>query len=257
MNVLPYFVSFLSELEKIAASKHRLTIPKMREGRRSMSVDTLLRKDREQTLFKEAAETEYKLQGHATHQGLPIAIENRKGSVRSGVDDDGKPWRTKFEVPYGYIKGTKGKDGEEIDAFVGPDKAARDAYVVHQRKADGTGHDEDKVMLGFPSKSEAKATYLKHYDDPKFLGPISTIRVLDLKARLAKSREQTKLAGLHYPYASEADRPEPKKRGDVPSRDGITVENGKAERSFSHEFAATEPVVVNAMTPETGASPRY
>jgi len=147
---------------------------------------------------------EHRLQGQTEVQGIPIAIENRVGDVRTGVDRDGHRWRTRMSRPYGYIKGTKGKDGEEIDAFVGPVKDAPKAYVVHQHKPDGTGHDEDKVMLGFRSKEEAKKTYLQHYDDPKFLGPISTLPVEALKEKLDQRAGVTirKLAALVLPRST-------------------------------------------------------
>jgi hypothetical protein len=136
----------------------------------------------------------FKLQGHTEHQGIPIAIENRKGSVRKGVDKDGKPWRTVMKHPYGFIKGTKGKDGEEVDVYVGPVKDAPNAYVVHQHKSDGKGFDEDKVMLGFGSEDEARTAYLKHYDDPKFLGPISTVPVEKLKDLIAEGKKLEKIS---------------------------------------------------------------
>lgn len=136
----------------------------------------------------------FKLQGHISMQGLPIAIENRKGSARQGVGDDGKPWRTVMKHPYGYIKGTKGKDGEEVDAYVGPDKTAPHAFVVHQHNEDGRGHDEDKVMLGFRSKAEARGAFLAHYDDPKYLGPISTVPMERLKALVEAGKPLQKIA---------------------------------------------------------------
>jgi hypothetical protein len=46
------FEAFVEEFEKISASRERMNVPKTRSGRRSMSVDTLLRKEREGTLFK-------------------------------------------------------------------------------------------------------------------------------------------------------------------------------------------------------------
>lgn len=141
----------------------------------------------------------FKLQGHMKHQDIPIAIENRKGSVRSGVDKDGKPWHTEMKHPYGYIKGTTGKDGEEVDCYVGPVKDAPNAYVVHQRKEDGKGHDEDKVMLGFSSEKDAREAYLKHYNDPKFLGPVDEVPVERLK-ELIKSRK--KLEKISHPVFS-------------------------------------------------------
>ena len=142
----------------------------------------------------------YRLQGHTALQGLSIAIENRKGSVRSGEDPDGTPWRTKYKYPYGYIVGTEGNDGEEIDAYIGPDKKAPNAFVVHQHKLDGTGFDEDKVIFGVHSVEEAKKLYLEHYNKvgKKLLGPISTLKVDELKRRLEERRKHTKLAATDF-----------------------------------------------------------
>ncbi len=189
------YQAFQDELEKMAASGHRLTVPKARKGRRPMSVDTLLKKDKAGTLHKKA-DAEYKLHGHTTFQGIPIAIENRKGSTREGVDPDGKPWKTVFKNPYGYIKKTEGKDGEEIDVYLGPQPDAPNVFVVHQRKIDGTGHDEDKAHLGFPSEAAVRKAYLSHYNKvgPKLLGPITTMTVEELKKRLAEKKKHTKLA---------------------------------------------------------------
>ncbi len=139
------------------------------------------------------ADAEFKLHGHTTHQGLGIAIENRKGSVRSGVDKDGKEWRTVMRHPYGYIKNTKGADGEEVDCYVGPHKTAPHAFVVHQKKHDGS-YDEDKVMLGFKSEDHARKAYLKHYDTPKFLGPISSVTMERLKELLASKKKLVKIS---------------------------------------------------------------
>jgi len=136
----------------------------------------------------------YKLQGHDNVQGLRIAIENRKGSVRRGKDEDGHEWSTKMIHPYGYLVGTTGADGEPVDCYVGPDKEAPNTFVVHQHKPDGTGFDEDKIMIGFPSKKEAKEAYLKHYDDPKFLGSISKVSVERLRDLVKSKRRLVKIA---------------------------------------------------------------
>lgn len=138
----------------------------------------------------------FKLQGHTEHQGIPIAIENQKGSVRSGVDKDGKPWHTLMKHPYGFIKGTKGADGEEVDAYVGPHKKAPDAFVVHQHKANGKGFDEDKVMLGFKNLEHAKKSYLAHYNSPKFLGPISQVPIERLKALIESGKKLVKISSV-------------------------------------------------------------
>jgi hypothetical protein len=138
----------------------------------------------------------YRLQGHKDVQGLRIAIENRRGSVRKGKTEDGHEWRTKMIHPYGYIVGTKGADNEPVDAYVGPHEDAPNAYVVHQHKVDGKGYDEDKVMLGFRSKREAKEAYLKHYDDPKFLGPVSRVSVDRLRELVSSKRKLVKISSV-------------------------------------------------------------
>jgi len=53
--------------------------------------------------------------GHLTLQGLDIALENPKGSTRSGTDQDGKTWQSNMAHDYGYIKRTLGADGDHVD----------------------------------------------------------------------------------------------------------------------------------------------
>ncbi len=125
----------------------------------------------------------YDLQGKLKVQGLPVAIENQPGSIRSGKNEDGSKWETKFKSPYGYIEGTKGADGEEIDAYVGPDKDSKHVFVVHQKNKDGS-HDEDTVMLGYDSKGAAKTDILRHYDDTSLIGGIDTMSIEDLRTKL-------------------------------------------------------------------------
>jgi hypothetical protein len=136
----------------------------------------------------------YTLQGHKDFQGINVAIENRRGSVRKGKDSDGHEWRTKMKHPYGYIVGTKGADDEPVDAYVGPHDEAQDAFVVHQHKDTGKGYDEDKVMLGFRNKKEAKEAYLEHYDDPKFLGPVSRVSMDRFKQLVASKKKLVKIS---------------------------------------------------------------
>lgn len=138
----------------------------------------------------------FKLQGHTEHQGIPIAIENQKGSARSGVDKDGKPWRVVMKFPYGYIKGSKGADGEEVDCYVGPHKDAPHAYVIHQNKHDGKTYDEDKVMLGFKDKDHAEKSYLAHYNDSKFLGPIHKVTIERLKEMIDSGKKLVKISSV-------------------------------------------------------------
>lgn len=128
----------------------------------------------------------YDLQGRTEVQGLSIAIENKPGSKRSGKNDDGSTWETTFKSPYGYIEGTLGADGEEIDAYVGPDKDSTQVFIVHQRKSNGS-HDEDTVMLGYANKGDAKTDIMRHYEDTSLIGGIDQMSIEDFKAKLDKA----------------------------------------------------------------------
>jgi hypothetical protein len=117
-----------------------------------------------------------KLHYRTAFQGLPISVENRKGSVRQGCDKQWGCWRTKMTFPYGYIRGTKGMDGQEVDVFVGPKVDAKFAYVITIKKQpDFKKDDEEKVFLGFGSAKEAKKAFFANYDDPRFFGRIKAI----------------------------------------------------------------------------------
>lgn len=117
-----------------------------------------------------------KLHYRMQHQGLPISVENRKGSVRKGCDKKWGCWRTKMTFPYGYIRGTKGMDGDEVDVFVGPKVDAKFAYIIMIKKQpDFKKNDEEKVMLGFESAKEAKEAFMENYSDPRFFGRMKKV----------------------------------------------------------------------------------
>ncbi|WP_303331787.1 JAB domain-containing protein [Duncaniella muris] len=103
---------------------------------------------------------------HITIGEFDITIENPAGSVRKGIDADGKEWSTTMANTYGYIKGTEGVDGDHIDVFLHENMDmwnGRKVYVVDQTNTDGS-FDEHKVMLGFNNKDEAMSAYLANYD---------------------------------------------------------------------------------------------
>lgn len=232
----------LDELDKIAVARKRMTVAQSRKGRRSMRVDTMLRKEKDGTLYKKAGKygknsAGYDLQGEVKFQGIPVAIENRKGSVRKGKNEDGTEWKIKYKIPYGYIKGTKGADGDEVDAYVGPKKDADQAFVVHQKKDNGK-YDEDTVMLGFKNKAEAKKAILAHYDDSKYIGKVMPVSMERLKAIVKMKKRLTKLASSEGSSQAEVDYREgddlgaaklQKRKGDVPSRDKTSARKKKGD----------------------------
>ncbi len=101
--------------------------------------------------------------GHVNVQGLDISIETAEGQERSGTDLSGKPWTVTMKSHYGYIKGTKGKDKEHLDAFIGKDPTSENVFVVNQINPETGSFDEHKVMLGFDTEENARAGYLENY----------------------------------------------------------------------------------------------
>jgi len=127
----------------------------------------------------EAMAKSRKLHYRTVFAGLPVSVENRRGSVRHwydrATDTEGT---TKLKHPYGYIRMTEGADGDHLDVFLGPDEQAKLVYIVHQRRPpEFREFDEDKVMLGWPDLAAAKRAYLAHYDDPRFWGSATTIPI--------------------------------------------------------------------------------
>ena len=122
-----------------------------------------------------------------TFQGLEIVVENPAGSVRSGKDKlTGKKWSVTMPWDYGFFKKTEGVDGDEVDVFVGPNKHARFAYVIHQLDKNTGEFDEDKVFLGWDDSMDAKAAFFKCYDSvpEQFYGTVETIPMKTFKEKL-------------------------------------------------------------------------
>ena len=120
--------------------------------------------------------------GHLTLQGLDIALENPKGSTRSGIDQDGKAWQSTMAHDYGYIKRTQGADGDHVDVFIGDKPDSETVYVVDQVDPKTGKFDEHKVMMGFADEQAARAGYLGNYEEGwKGLGAIKAMPVEDFK----------------------------------------------------------------------------
>lgn len=129
--------------------------------------------------------------GHVKIDGFDITIENPKGSVRSGVDADGKPWSVTMNNTYGYIRGTEGVDGDHIDVFLGD--SGNKVYVVDQLNTETGAFDEHKVMYGFNSTEEATEAYLSNYSPGwQGLGAISEVSKESFKKWIDSSHRKTK-----------------------------------------------------------------
>lgn len=104
----------------------------------------------------------YKM-GRVSFQGLSIAIEQPRGTYRTGINSrTGKRWTSRMAAHYGYISGTKGADGDGVDCFVGPYPQSEIAYAINQY-IDGR-FDEHKIMLAFPDEETARNAYLHSHE---------------------------------------------------------------------------------------------
>ena len=123
----------------------------------------------------------HKLQGKRKFQGLPISIENERGSYRQGVSPQGIPWRNFMHFAYGYVRATEGTDGDHVDVYLGNNKFSDKVFIVHQQVPETGAYDEDKVMLGFNNRDQAYVAYVNQYDTPKFYQGMTIVDMATFK----------------------------------------------------------------------------
>jgi hypothetical protein len=118
---------------------------------------------------------------HVRWKGLELTIENPRGSVRTKTSAaSGKTWSRTMAHHYGYIRETRGVDGDHVDCFLGPDEDSDHVFVVHQVDYKGK-FDEHKVMLGFSTEAAARKGYLANFDKGWKVGPIEAMTVAGFK----------------------------------------------------------------------------
>lgn len=130
--------------------------------------------------------------GHIKVDGFDIALENPKGSTRSGKDANGKEWSITMKHDYGYIRGTKGTDGDHIDVYLSDNPTAGNVYVVDQIDQQTGGFDEHKVMYGFNSMEEAVQAYRDQYEDGWKVGTVTEVSREEFKKWVDSSVRKTK-----------------------------------------------------------------
>lgn len=121
--------------------------------------------------------------GHVRVEGMDFSIESPKGSIRRGVDEDGREWSVKMPAAYGYIRRTVGADGDHIDAYDGG--TGKRFFIIDQLDERTGEFDEHKVMLRFKDEQAAIDTYKKAFSDGKGdarLGYIHEVTPEELKA---------------------------------------------------------------------------
>lgn len=145
----------------------------------------------------------YKM-GRVRVQGLDIRVENVRGSVRSGTSPDGKAWSNRMSAHYGYIAGTRGADGDEVDVFVGPLPESDAVWVINQRDAKGS-FDEHKVMVGFATEDQARSAYQHSYDrNWRGLQSIVPVSLAQLKWWLRNGNKARAISSDQLPHEGES-----------------------------------------------------
>ncbi len=173
----PVFAAPIAERPKVEAGPAQSAKPAQQTGvplQESISQPRSQRKTVDEAAREAATSTDNELpqpsdaqkqagnyaKGHVTVSGLSITIENPAGSKRR------PEWPT-LKWHYGYIKRTKGGDGEPVDVFVKPGLSndyAGQVFVVDQSKSIASSKfDEHKVMLGAATAREAFDAYLDNY----------------------------------------------------------------------------------------------
>jgi len=134
--------------------------------------------------------------GHVSIQGMEISIEQPALSIRSGKDSKGNKWSVMLHNPYGYFRRTEGKDGDQVDVFLGDNLESKKVFVIDQ-VVPGTGEfDEHKVMLGFENFKEAEDNYLANYEPGwKGLGEIVEMDIDEFKEWLGNGTRTKKPVG--------------------------------------------------------------
>lgn len=124
--------------------------------------------------------------------GLPVAIEVPAGGIRIIFNDEGEVvYERILDYAYGFIEGTVGRDGDEIDVILGPDETAPNVFIIDMIDLGpdvDKREDEDKVFVGFRSSEEAKKVFVKMYRED-FFGGMHTAPVAEYRSIIERGAD--------------------------------------------------------------------
>lgn len=158
------------------------------------SIDAAARRAHPKPTPAQAESGNYR-KGHTVIHGIPITIENARGSTRRGIGADGKSWSVEMPAHYGYAKGSTGADGDDVDCYIGKHPASKRAFVVNQLDAETGKFDEHKCFLAYPIKQMALRDYEKAFSDGRGkdrIGSVVEMNIDEFKDRLKKPGAFTK-----------------------------------------------------------------
>jgi hypothetical protein len=154
--------------------------------------------------------------GHLVLHGLRIAIETPRGAYRRGVSRNGKRWQTRMPAHYGYVKGTEGRDGDQVDVYLarGAHDPRRPVFVVDQVSLPSGRFDEHKAIIGAADEAEALRLYDRGFSDasgPRRRRGVTRMTLAEFRAWLASGATTERLA-----KAAEDEPPPPEEEPPPP-----------------------------------------
>jgi len=115
--------------------------------------------------------------------GITVRIEFDAGDIRFA---GGSP----LPCPYGSIVGISGADGEEVDAYVGPNPSPL-CFVLSQLEPISGAFDELKIIFQVSDEPAARTLYLEATGgDPRRVGGVRSLPVEDLSSYLYPGRSE-------------------------------------------------------------------
>jgi hypothetical protein len=193
--------------------------------------------------------------GHIDLHGLPISIENPKGSIRRGTDANGRQWETKLENHYGYFKRSQARDGDHVDVFIGDRPESTKAFVIDQIDPKSGKYDEPKVILGAIDEADAARIYHANYEPGwRGMGAITPMEIDALKGWIGSpdSKRPVALPKIAGKAITEFDDAALARIANSPAYGETAKVKAQAEiqrRTASADFSAESPEVLNSWAP--------
>lgn len=116
--------------------------------------------------------------GSVKLHGMTIRIETPKGERR-------RPQFKPLAAHYGYIQGTKGADGDELDVFIGPNPESEIVFVVDMPSKGGR-FDEHKSFIGWNTEAEAVQALRDSYSDGWKIGAVTPMTIDQFRSWVAE-----------------------------------------------------------------------
>jgi len=141
-----------------------------------------------------------------SHYGIDFIIENPKGSIRVGFSIDGGAWKSVLPADYGYIKHTRGMDGDELDMYIGPHLESEQVFVVDQNEIMTGEFDEHKIIFGTNSLNEAIDLYIDGFSDGRGrerIRAITSASMEEFKEWISGNTMQPFADYYHYKYVAK------------------------------------------------------